>query len=202
MSYVIATQLRPSSRAPFLDAIPTMIRPKLEAAGAEYVVAQEGISSGSQTGMFTVGSRWASVDQGLTGLSNFYADPEVAAFLESNPVDVASRGTGVVDAERGNPNGAFTVVLSALMTNFDASTADAFYDDVHAILSEAGVNGMRMIRWIAAGELSGSWAALFYTDSIDAYMTGFNGLYANESIVSRMASYGFNPLSRAISVNH
>jgi hypothetical protein len=202
MSYVIATQLRPSSRAAFVDAIGSMIRPKLEAAGAEYVVAQEGISSGSQTGMFTVGSRWGSVDKGLAGLAGFYADPEVAAFLVDNPVDVAFRGTGVVDAERGNPNGAFTVVLSALMSNYDASSAGAFYDDVHAVLADAGVNGMRMIRWIAAGELSGSWAALFYTDSIDNYMTGFNALYADESIVSRMGAYGFSPLSRSISVNH
>ncbi len=202
MSYVIATQLRPSTRAPFLDAVDSMIRPKLEAVGADYVVVQEGISSGSQTGMFTVGSRWASVDQGLAGLADFYADAEVAAFLAANPVDVGFRGTGVVDAERGDPSGRFTVTLSALMTNFDASTADAFYDDVHSILSEAGVNGMRMIRWIAAGELSGSWAALFYTDSIDAYMAGFNALYADESIVSRMGSYGFSALSRAISINH
>jgi len=59
-----------------------------------------------------------------------------------------------------------------------------------------------MIRWIAAGELSGSWAALFYTDSIDQYMAGFAALYADESIVSRMAGYGFNPLSRSISINH
>jgi hypothetical protein len=202
MSYVIATQLRPSTRAPFLDAVDSMIRPKLEAVGADYVVVQEGISSGSQTGMFTVGSRWASVDQGLAGLADFYADAEVAAFLAANPVDVGFRGTGVVDAERGDPSGGFTVTLSALMTNFDASTADAFYDDVHSILSEAGVNGMRMIRWIAAGELSGSWAALFYTDSIDAYMAGFNALYADESILSRMGSYGFSALSRAISINH
>ncbi len=202
MSYVIATQLQPSTRAPFLDAVDSMIRPKLEAVGADYVVVQEGISSGSQTGMFTVGSRWASVDQGLAGLADFYADAEVAAFLAANPVDVGFRGTGVVDAERGDPSGGFTVTLSALMTNFDASTADAFYDDVHSILSEAGVNGMRMIRWIAAGELSGSWAALFYTDSIDAYMAGFNALYADESIVSRMGSYGFSALSRAISINH
>jgi hypothetical protein len=202
MSYVIATQLRPSTRAPFLDAVDSMIRPKLEAVGADYVVVQEGISSGSQTGMFTVGSRWASVDQGLAGLADFYADAEVTAFLAANPVDVGFRGTGVVDAERGDPSGGFTVTLSALMTNFDASTADAFYDDVHSILSEAGVNGMRMIRWIAAGELSGSWAALFYTDSIDAYMAGFNALYADESIVSRMGSYGFSALSRAISINH
>ncbi len=202
MSYVIATQLRPSTRVPFLDAVDSMIRPKLEAVGADYVVVQEGISSGSQTGMFTVGSRWASVDQGLAGLADFYADAEVAAFLAANPVDVGFRGTGVVDAERGDPSGGFTVTLSALMTNFDASTADAFYDDVHSILSEAGVNGMRMIRWIAAGELSGSWAALFYTDSIDAYMAGFNALYADESILSRMGSYGFSALSRAISINH
>jgi hypothetical protein len=202
MSYVIATQLRPSTRAPFLDAVDSMIRPKLEAVGADYVVVQEGISSGSQTGMFTVGSRWASVDQGIAGLADFYADAEVTAFLAANPVDVGFRGTGVVDAERGDPSGGFTVTLSALMTNFDASTADAFYDDVHSILSEAGVNGMRMIRWIAAGELSGSWAALFYTDSIDAYMAGFNALYADESIVSRMGSYGFSALSRAISINH
>jgi len=202
MTYVIATQLRPSTRVPFLDAVDSMIRPKLEAVGADYVVVQEGISSGSQTGMFTVGSRWASVDQGLAGLADFYADAEVAAFLAANPVDVGFRGTGVVDAERGDPSGGFTVTLSALMTNFDASTADAFYDDVHSILSEAGVNGMRMIRWIAAGELSGSWAALFYTDSIDAYMAGFNALYADESIVSRMGSYGFSALSRAISINH
>jgi len=202
MTYVIATQLRPSTRVPFLDAVDSMIRPKLEAVGADYVVVQEGISSGSQTGMFTVGSRWASVDQGLAGLADFYADAEVAAFLDANPVDVGFRGTGVVDAERGDPSGGFTVTLSALMTNFDASTADAFYDDVHSILSEAGVNGMRMIRWIAAGELSGSWAALFYTDSIDAYMAGFNALYADESIVSRMGSYGFSALSRAISINH
>jgi len=202
MSYVIATQLRPSTRVPFLDAVDSMIRPKLEAVGADYVVVQEGISSGSQTGMFTVGSRWASVDQGLAGLADFYADAEVAAFLAANPVDVGFRGTGVVDAERGDPSGGFTVTLSALMTNFDASTADAFYDDAHSILSEAGVNGMRMIRWIAAGELSGSWAALFYTDSIDAYMAGFNALYADESIVSRMGSYGFSALSRAISINH
>ena len=202
MTYVIATQLRPSTRVPFLDAVDSMIRPKLEAVGADYVVVQEGISSGSQTGMFSVGSRWASVDQGLAGLAGFYADAEVAAFLDANPVDVGFRGTGVVDAERGDPSGGFTVTLSALMTNFDASTADAFYDDVHSILSEAGVNGMRMIRWIAAGELSGSWAALFYTDSIDAYMAGFNALYADESIVSRMGSYGFSALSRAISINH
>ncbi|MGA1766776.1 MAG: hypothetical protein ACO4CE_10230, partial [Ilumatobacteraceae bacterium] len=180
----------------------SMIRPKLEAAGADYVVVQEGISSGSQTGMFTVGSRWSSVDQGVAGLGAFYADPEVAAFLASTPVDVAFRGTGIVDAERGNPNGAFTVVLSAVMSNYDPSSANAFYDDVHTILAAAGVNGMRMIRWIAAGELSGSWAALFYTDSIDQYMAGFAALYADESIVSRMAGYGFNPLSRSISINH
>ncbi|MGA0220413.1 MAG: hypothetical protein ACO3SQ_02335 [Ilumatobacteraceae bacterium] len=202
MTYVIATQLKPTDRGAFIASIGSMIRPKLEAAGADYVVVQEGISSGSQTGMFTVGSRWSSVDQGVVGLGAFYADPEVAAFLASTPVDVAFRGTGIVDAERGNPNGAFTVVLSAVMSNYDPSSANAFYDDVHTILAAAGVNGMRMIRWIAAGELSGSWAALFYTDSIDQYMAGFAALYADESIVSRMAGYGFNPLSRSISINH
>jgi hypothetical protein len=202
MTYVINTQLKPSDRGAFVASIGSMIRPKLEAAGADYVVVQEGISSGSQTGMFTVGSRWSSVDQGISGLGAFYADPEVAAFLAATPVDVASRGTAIVDAERGNPIGAFTVELALLMSNYDPSTADAFYDDVHTILNDAGVNGMRMIRWIAAGELSGSWTALFYTDSIDAYMAGFAALYANESIVSRMAGYGLNPLSRSISINH
>ncbi|MGA1724268.1 MAG: hypothetical protein ACO4B6_10035, partial [Ilumatobacteraceae bacterium] len=156
MTYVIATQLKPTDRGAFIASIGSMIRPKLEAAGADYVVVQEGISSGSQTGMFTVGSRWSSVDQGVAGLGAFYADPEVAAFLASTPVDVAFRGTGIVDAERGNPNGAFTVVLSAVMSNYDPSSANAFYDDVNTILDAAGVNGMRMIRWIAACELSGS----------------------------------------------
>jgi hypothetical protein len=56
MTYVIATQLKPTHRGALVASIDSMIRPKLEAVGADYVVVQEGISSGSQTGMFTVGS--------------------------------------------------------------------------------------------------------------------------------------------------
>jgi hypothetical protein len=53
--------------------------------------------------MFTVGSRWSSVDQGISGLGAFYDDPEVTAILAATPIDVASRGPAIVDAERGNP---------------------------------------------------------------------------------------------------
>ena len=202
MSYVIATQLIPSDPAAFRASIPEMIRPKLEALGAQYVVAQESIAAGPQMGVFTMGSRWSSIDRGFTALDEFYADPEVIATLAATPVQPVGRMAGVVEAERGNPSGTYTVAFSSSLENFDRSQSEDFYDTVSSIMIGAGVNGMRMIRWVAAGELTGSWAALFYTDSLDAYMAGIGELYAEPKATSVMAQWGMRPLSRTISIGH
>ncbi|MGZ0217447.1 MAG: hypothetical protein ACKVIY_00260 [Acidimicrobiales bacterium] len=202
MSHVIATQLIPSDPAAFRASISEMIRPKLEALGAHYVVANESIAGGSQMGVFTMGSRWASVDAGFAALDKFYADPEVIATLTATPVQPVGRMAGVVEAERGNPSGAYTVAFSSTLENFDRGQSEEFYDIVSSVMTGAGVNGMRMIRWIAAGPLSGSWAALFYTDSLDAYMAGIAALYATPEATSLMAQWGMRPLSRTISISH
>ena len=67
------------------------------------------------------------------------------------------------------------------------------------VASNNGVNGMRSIRAVAAGDQTGSYLYIFYTDSVDGYLAASAELSQNAQFVGFMADNGGRITNRTIS---
>ena len=100
--------------------------------------------------------------------------------------------------ERGNGEGPFTVGVNGVSENHDPKLGEELTDLVWGVVSGHGINGMRSLRAIAAGEQTGTYMNIFYTDSLDSYMAASASLAANSDFVGMMMSNGGRIVSRQI----
>ena len=70
-------------------------------------------------------------------------------------------------------------------------------DVVDATLVGNGVNGVRAVRGLAAGQATGTYLGIFYVDSLDAYANAIQGLYANADFEAAAASSGLTVVERS-----
>ena len=197
MTYVIGTQVRASDPAAMRDNIGKLVRPKLTDAGAQYVAGFEA-RIGGEVGDFVVGSRWDSVDQGLSVLAAFYEDPEVQDALAASPVEVTGRILARVQGEGGSPQGAYALGVVATMATPDNDRLPAMMDDLTAHISAHGCNGARMMQSLIAGEGIGSWTTLLYTDSVDGALQAIAATYENSAMMEHFAALGIQILGRTL----
>ena len=182
--------------------IAALVRPKLEALGARYVVGLEALAAGEATGVFTMGSRWDSLDTAIAGLNSFYADPEVVAAMAESPVQIVGRSIGVVEAEVGDTQGAYAGIGIAVAQSPTPEGVSAVTETMCQIVTDAGCNGVRNIRTVAAGDQTGTYSALVYTDSLDAYAAGLAALWEDDTIAGLFADMGVQPVGRVITRCH
>ena len=69
---------------------------------------------------------------------------------------------------------------------------------VWGVASNHGVNGMRSLRAVAAGEQTGSYLNIFYTDSVDGYLAASAELSQNAEFVGFMTDNGGRITNRSI----
>ena len=62
-----------------------------------------------------------------------------------------------------------------------------------------GINGFRQVQLVAAGETTGAYINLFYTNSVDAYLAGSAAAWSDPGFVAVSQKIGATIVDRLIS---
>lgn len=201
MSYVVGTQVRPSEPEIFKDNVASLVRPKLTAAGAQYVACLETVAGGNP-GQFAIGSRWDSLDAAFSALNDFYSDADVVAALEASPVEAVGRVVAGVEGEQGDCNGTYAAIVAGMFSSPDPARMGDLVGDMHAVLSSHGCRGVRLLQTLAGGEQTGVYATLVYTNSVDSFFEAMRATYSNKAMMSHFTEMGIQIVGRSIAVAH
>ena len=175
----------------------SLVTGKLEALGSSRARGSI-VLTGELTGAAIASSTWDSVDTAFAARSALYADAEaVSAFGAANWVPLGFF-VSELQHERGDGEGPFTVGVNGVSENHDPKLGEELTDLVWDVVSGHGINGMRSLRAIAAGEQTGTYMNIFYTDSLDSYMAASMSLATNNDFIGMMSSNGGRIVSRQI----
>ena len=183
--------------ASHVPTLAPLVTSKLEALGSSRARGAL-VLTGELTGAAIATSTWDSVDNAFEARAALYADSEaIAAFGAANWAPLGFF-VSELQHERGNGEGPFTVGVNGVSENHDPKLGEELTDLVWGVVSGHGINGMRSLRAIAAGEQTGTYMNIFYTDSLDSYMAASASLAANSDFVGMMMSNGGRIVSRQI----
>jgi hypothetical protein len=154
---------------------------------------------GDQAGLVTISFIFDSIDAALSGVTAMNEQSRVREAFAEAGVQPVQRSLLQIEQERGEGEGSF---YTALVLTGDAPTPEdqaAEVDRNFAILSKHGVNGMRLMRSIAGGAMTGAWLNVTYTDSVDTLMAGSREVFADPEMQASMAKSNLQLQSRSIS---
>ena len=172
--------------------------PIMKEAGARYVRGSVTLT-GEMTGKGVVTSLWASMDDYYAHRHLWMPDPGVMAVMAASGTVPLMTNVGQILDERGDCDGAYTVAVFQTATDHALEATQRVMDVVDATLVGNGVNGVRAVRGLAAGQATGTYLGIFYVDSLDAYANAIQGLYANADFQAAAASSGLTVVERSIS---
>ena len=191
MSYSIVTRYQVADPSALIKKAPE-IREKIVAAGAEGAALIQPIAAGPSVGTMAALSVWNSVDAGIEGLGKLYADPDIEALREGNPT--LDRSISKLMMSFGDIDGQFIGV-----TRF---TASELSERGVAIAWEKGkaqgISAIRASQCIAGGDNVGSYRAMFFTNSLDAWAQTIAELQADDEYLSEIERTNFKPAFRGI----
>jgi hypothetical protein len=174
-----------------------LVKEKLGALGSSRVTSSM-ILTGDLAGAGIATSTWDSVDASIAGRAALYDDPEAQAVFGAAGWTPMALNIGQVLGEFGDGEGAYSVGVSAVSTNHDPAQNERLSDMVWGVASNHGVNGMRSVRAIAAGDQTGSYLNIFYTDSVDGYLAASAELGQSADFIGFMADNGGRITGRTI----
>jgi len=180
-----------------IGTLAPLVKEKLMALGSSRVTSSL-ILTGELAGAGIATSSWDSVDASIAGRAALYADPEAQSAFGAAGWSPLALNIGQVLGERGDGEGAYSVGVSAVSANHDPALNDQLSDLVWGVASNHGVNGMRSLRAVAAGDQTGSYLNIFYTDSVDGYLAASAELSQNAEFVGFMANNGGRITNRSI----
>jgi len=181
-----------------IGTLAPLVKEKLTALGASRVSSSL-ILTGELAGAGIATSSWDSVDASIAGRAALYADPEAQSAFGAASWSPIMLNVGQVLHERGNGEGAYSIGVAAVSENHDPALNEQLTDLVWGVASNNGVNGMRSIRAVAAGDQTGSYMNIFYTDSVDGYLAASAELSQNAEFVGFMADNGGRITNRTVS---
>jgi hypothetical protein len=167
--------------------------------GATRATISQTIMGGDQAGLVTISFMWDSIDAALSGVTAMNEESRVREAFAEAGVQPVQRSLLQIEQEHGEGEGSF---YTALVLTGDAPTPEdqaADFDRNFAILSKHGVNGMRLMRSIAGGAMTGAWLNVTYTDSVDTLMAGSREVFADPEMQASMAKSNLQLQSRSIS---
>ena len=155
--------------------------------------------TGPNAGNLTITTMWDSADACFDARKAVLSDPEaVVAMQASNSVPVQF-GLGEVKAELGNCEGAFACAAVAVTSDHSDEAVAGVVAQSERVIMPHGINGYRMVRMVAAGEMTGAYVNLFYCDSVDAYFAGSAAAWADAGFVAQSQKIGAQIVDRLIS---
>ena len=172
--------------------------PIMKEAGASYVRGSVTLT-GEMSGKGVVTSIWESMDDYYAHRHLWMTDPGFMAVMEASGTVPLMTNVGQILDERGDCDGAYTVAVFQTATDHALEATQRVMDVVDATLVGNGVNGVRAVRGLAAGQATGTYLGIFYVDSLDAYASAIQGLYANADFQAAAASSGLTVVERSFS---
>ncbi len=191
MSYSIATRYQVADPSALIEKAPE-IRKKAIAAGAEGAALIQPIASGPAVGTMVALSVWKSVDASIEGLGKVYADPDVKALRENNPV--LGRSISRIMASYGDIDGQYVALVRFTASEFSERGVAIVWEKGKA----QGISAVRASHCIAGGDEVGSYRAMFFTNSLDAWAQTVADLWADDEYISEMGRINFEPFYRGI----
>ncbi len=124
-------------------------------------------------------------------MGKLYTDPDIAALREDNPT--LGRNIVRVIAEFGDIDGQFIGLIRFTASDFSDRGLTIAWENGKA----NGINGIRASQAIAGSEV-GSYVALFFTNSLDAWAKTIADLLADDEYLADMKRINFKPVARGI----
>ena len=166
-----------------------------------FVLAPMGLYRGPTLGLWAqmkVKSTYRRYSQ-VASRGNVTGRAAAAAVMEAAGTGPLMTNGGQILDERGDCDGAYTVAVFQTATDHALEATQRVMDVVDAKLVGNGVNGVRAVRGLAAGHATGTYLGIFYVDSLDAYASAIQGLYANADFQAAAASSGLTVVERSFS---
>jgi hypothetical protein len=155
--------------------------------------------TGQGTGAVTITSMWDSSDACFAARAAIYGDAEIQAWVSANNQVGVSFGLSKVRQEVGDCEGAFACAAVATATDHSDESSDAVTAQIEQVIMPHGINGFRQVQLVAAGETTGAYINLFYTNSVDAYLAGSAAAWSDPGFVAVSQKIGATIVDRLIS---
>ena len=175
-----------------------LARAKYSAEGASRVGGSVAMT-GAAINSFTLSTIWESADACFAARSTVLADTEMQAAIATSDAQPLGFMIGDLKTELGECEGTYAVAVGATTTVHTDDAIEAVAGHYQRLFVANGVNGVRTIRLNAAGEFTGAYANIFYTDSLDAYFAGSAAAWADGDFLATSVDIGANIVDRTIS---
>ena len=191
MAYSITTRYQVADPSELIEKAP-VIREKIVAIGAKRAAFIQPIAAGPSVDVMLALSVWDSVDAGIEGLGKLYADPDIQALREGN--QIVGRKISKMVESRGEIDGQYIGVVRATASELSERAVALAWEKGKA----QGITAIRIGQCIAGGDDVGSYRAMFFTNSIDAWVQTVAQLRADDEYLAEAARTNWNVFFRGI----
>ena len=172
-------------------------REKYTSHGAQRVSASVALT-GASAGSLTLTTIWDSADACFSARAAVTSDPDVQAMLARNQSEPIGFMLGQITGEIGTCEGSMGVGVLATAPDNSQEAIDAVLAVQARIIVSPGNNGMRQVRMIAAGEMTGVYANIVYTASVDAYFNASAAAWQDSEFVALSQKIGAQIIDRSV----
>ena len=172
-------------------------REKYTSHGAQRVSASVALT-GASAGSLTLTTIWDSADACFSARAAVTSDPDVQAMLARNQSEPIGFMLGQITGEIGTCEGSMGVGVLATATDNSQEAIDAVLAVQDRIIVSPGNNGMRQVRMIAAGEMTGVYANIVYTEPVDAYFNASAAAWQDSEFVALSQKIGAQIIDRSV----
>ncbi len=191
MTHTITTRFQVNNPTQVTDKAPET-RQKILAAGAKRVEFLQPIAAGPHVDVMLVISSWDSVDAGLNALAGLYADPDIQAITAANPM--LGREISTIMKSRGDIEGQYVGMIRGTATEL----SDRGFERTWEIGNPLGITAIRASRSVAGGNHVGSYRALLFCNSVDAWVQTSAQLRADDEYLEEAARTNWNVIFRGV----
>tara|TARA_B100000029_G_scaffold312134_1_gene304643 strand:+ start:210 stop:809 length:600 start_codon:yes stop_codon:yes gene_type:complete len=127
------------------------------------------VLSGPTVGSAQIATMFDTADEYYEASAAALGDPSVQAAMAAAGATQTNAGLLRLEAETGDCSGTY-MVASQVRNSVQPTAAD--WAEVQSVVEDSmlaqGANGYRGVSMVSAGEMTGAFGNLFYTDSVDA----------------------------------
>ena len=199
MSYLVGIQARAENVSDFASEFDSRLKGLFLDLGAGEVRLAQTIYGGDRAGLCFASATFDSIMDAASAEKSLNSDQRVGETMAKAGVQVVGRSLGVIRAQRGELTGEYgtTLIIETPSQQTDAEIQQGM-DDTWAHMEGNGVTGLRQIQMIAAGDMTGLWAAGTYTDDLDGLMANSAAMFADTAVQQAMSRLGNRVMSRSI----
>lgn len=173
-------------------------RQKFTALGASRVSGSIALT-GEAVGSSVITTTWDTADAYFDARPQVVADPEIVARMQASGMSPIQTSFAEIYGEIGTPEGKYAIAVFSVATVHTPEAQQAVVDAASSAMLGNGVNGIRFTRALAAGQQSGTYAAIAYADSLDSYLAASAAVAVDGAFLAAMGNANAQIVGRQFS---